>query len=91
MKLSISRYNPEHDEAPYLQDYEIELTPSDHMLLDVLIRLKAQDHTLTLRKSCREGICGSDAMNIVAAGANMPNFSRFQNADGFDSKSIASR
>jgi len=64
MKLSISRYSPEHDEAPYLQDYEIELTSSDHMLLDVLIRLKAQDHTLTLRKSCREGICGSDAMNI---------------------------
>lgn len=64
MKLSISRYNPERDEAPHLQDYEIELTPSDHMLLDVLIRLKAQDHTLTLRKSCREGICGSDAMNI---------------------------
>lgn len=64
MKLSISRYNPEHDEAPYLQDYEIELTSNDHMLLDVLIRLKAQDHTLTLRKSCREGICGSDAMNI---------------------------
>src|ERR1035437_10253333 len=64
MKLSISRYNPEHDEAPYLQDYEIELTSNDHMLLDVLIRLKAQDHTLTLRKSCREGICGSDALKI---------------------------
>lgn len=64
MKLSISRYNPEHDAAPYLQDYEIELISSDHMLLDVLIRLKAQDSTLTLRKSCREGICGSDAMNI---------------------------
>lgn len=64
VKLSISRYNPEHDAAPYLQDYEIELTSNDHMLLDVLIRLKAQDNTLTLRKSCREGICGSDAMNI---------------------------
>ncbi|MBK5206322.1 MAG: succinate dehydrogenase iron-sulfur subunit [Polaromonas sp.] len=64
MKLSISRYNPEHDNKPYMQDYEIELVQTDHMLLDVLIRLKAQDHTLTLRKSCREGICGSDAMNI---------------------------
>jgi len=64
MKLSISRYNPEHDNKPYMQDYEIELVQTDHMLLDVLIRLKEQDNTLTLRKSCREGICGSDAMNI---------------------------
>ena len=64
MKLSISRYNPETDDKPYLQDYEIELGHTDHMLLDVLVRLKAQDPTLTLRKSCREGVCGSDAMNI---------------------------
>ena len=34
------------------------------MLLDALIRIKAQDDTLTLRRSCREGVCGSDAMNI---------------------------
>jgi succinate dehydrogenase / fumarate reductase iron-sulfur subunit len=64
MKLSISRYNPETDEKPYMQDYEIAPGHSDHMLLDVLVRLKAQDPTLTLRKSCREGVCGSDAMNI---------------------------
>lgn len=43
MKLSISRYDLERDAAPYLQDYEIELTSNDHMLLDVLIQLKAQD------------------------------------------------
>jgi succinate dehydrogenase / fumarate reductase, iron-sulfur subunit len=64
MKLSISRYDPEHDQAPHLQDYEIEPAETDHMLLDVLVRLKAQDNTLTFRKSCREGVCGSDAMNI---------------------------
>lgn len=64
MKLSISRYNPEHDAKPYLQDYEIEPAHSDRMLLDVLLRLKQQDDSLTFRKSCREGICGSDAMNI---------------------------
>ncbi|MEJ7685711.1 MAG: succinate dehydrogenase iron-sulfur subunit [Variovorax sp.] len=64
MKLSISRYNPERDEKPYMQDYEIELVESDHMLLDVILRLKHQDNTLTLRKSCREGVCGSDAINI---------------------------
>ncbi|MBI2749180.1 MAG: succinate dehydrogenase iron-sulfur subunit [Burkholderiales bacterium] len=64
MKLSISRYNPELDVKPYMQAYEIDLVDTDHMLLDVIVRLKRQDPTLTLRKSCREGVCGSDAMNI---------------------------
>ena len=47
-----------------MQDYDIELAPTDRMLLDVMMRLKAQDDTLTFRRSCREGVCGSDAMNI---------------------------
>jgi succinate dehydrogenase / fumarate reductase iron-sulfur subunit len=64
MKLSISRYDPERDTQPRLQDYEIEPAGSDHMLLEVLLRLKAQDNSLSFRRSCREGICGSDAMNI---------------------------
>ena len=64
MQLCISRYNPELDAKPYLQDYAIKVGSSDHMLLNVLIRLKQQNNTLTLRKSCREGVCGSDAMNI---------------------------
>lgn len=64
MKFSISRYNPDTDTAPYMQDYEIELLSTDLMLLDVLLRLKREDETLSFRKSCREGICGSDAMNI---------------------------
>jgi succinate dehydrogenase / fumarate reductase, iron-sulfur subunit len=64
MKLSISRFNPERDETPYMQDFEIELAPTDRMLLDVILRLKVQDDSLSFRKSCREGICGSDAMNI---------------------------
>jgi len=64
MKLSISRYDPERDAQPFLQDYEIEPAPSDHMLLDLLLRLKAQDDSLSFRRSCREGVCGSDAMNI---------------------------
>jgi succinate dehydrogenase / fumarate reductase iron-sulfur subunit len=64
MQLSISRYNPDEGSRPYMQDYEIELVPADHMLLDVIERLKRQDPTLTLRRSCREGVCGSDAMNI---------------------------
>ena len=64
MKISISRFNPEVDVKPYLQDYDIELQDSDHMLLDVILRLKRLDNTLSFRKSCREGVCGSDAMNI---------------------------
>ncbi len=64
MKFSISRFNPERDQRPYMQAYEIALTDGDHMLLDVLLRLKGQDNSLTMRKSCREGVCGSDAMNI---------------------------
>jgi len=64
MKFSIYRYNPETDDKPYMQDVELELKAGDVMLLDALLRLKEQDDTLTLRKSCREGVCGSDAMNI---------------------------
>jgi succinate dehydrogenase / fumarate reductase iron-sulfur subunit len=64
VRLSISRYDPERDAKPFLQDYEIDLVATDHMLLDVLLRVKAQDNTLSFRRSCREGVCGSDAMNI---------------------------
>lgn len=64
MKFSIFRFNPEHDEKAYMQDYEIELRPNEVMLLDVILRIKAMDNSLSLRKSCREGVCGSDAMNI---------------------------
>lgn len=64
MKFSISRYNPDQDKKPYLQHYDIDILPSDRMLLDVLLRIKEQDNSLSMRKSCREGVCGSDAMNI---------------------------
>ncbi len=47
-----------------MQDHELELLPTDAMLLDVILRIKARDPSLSLRKSCREGVCGSDAMNI---------------------------
>jgi succinate dehydrogenase / fumarate reductase iron-sulfur subunit len=64
MKLSIFRFDPERDAKPYMQDYEIDLAHTDRMLLDIIIRIKEQDDTLTFRRSCREGVCGSDAMNI---------------------------
>jgi len=64
MKFSIYRFNPDVDKEPYMQDYDIELTPNTRMLLDALIQIKEMDDTLSLRRSCREGVCGSDAMNI---------------------------
>lgn len=63
MRFSIYRYNPEVDERPYYQEYDIEIDPSKK-LLDALVTIKAQDETLTFRRSCREGVCGSDGMNI---------------------------
>jgi succinate dehydrogenase / fumarate reductase iron-sulfur subunit len=48
-----------------MQDFDIEVRPNDHMLLDVILRIKDElDDSLVIRKSCREGVCGSDAMNI---------------------------
>ena len=64
MKFRIQRYDPDKDETFYMQDYDVEMGPSDRMLLDALVRIKALDDTLALRRSCREGVCGSDAMNI---------------------------
>jgi succinate dehydrogenase / fumarate reductase, iron-sulfur subunit len=64
MHLSIFRYDPESDDAPHMRDYHIEPEPGDGMLLDLLLRIKSQDEGLAFRRSCREGVCGSDAMNI---------------------------
>ena len=64
MKFRIQRYDPDKDAKPYMQDYDVAMGPSDRMLLDALVRIKAVDDTLSLRRSCREGVCGSDAMNI---------------------------
>ena len=64
MRFRIFRYDPDKDAKPYMQDYDVALQPSDRMLLDALIRIKEVDDSLSLRRSCREGVCGSDAMNI---------------------------
>ncbi|MEQ1916130.1 MAG: 2Fe-2S iron-sulfur cluster-binding protein, partial [Gallionella sp.] len=64
MRFSIYRYNPDTDNAPYMRDYELEISSTNMMLLDAIVLLKQQDDSLSLRKSCREGVCGSDAMNI---------------------------
>ncbi|ONA12173.1 succinate dehydrogenase/fumarate reductase iron-sulfur subunit [Burkholderia pseudomallei] len=62
--LDIYRYDPDDGRAPRMQRYELAPRVEDRMLLDVLGRVKAQDETLSYRRSCREGVCGSDAMNI---------------------------
>jgi succinate dehydrogenase / fumarate reductase iron-sulfur subunit len=64
MKFSVFRYNPEVDDKPYMQSYDIPVEPGDRMLLDAIVRIKQHDDSLSLRRSCREGVCGSDAMNI---------------------------
>lgn len=66
IRLSIYRYNPEVDGKPYMKDYKITIaSQSNPMLLTILERLTAeQDATLAFRRSCREGVCGSDGMNI---------------------------
>lgn len=64
MKVSIYRYNPETDREPYMKDYEVDTQGRDLMVLDVLALVKEQDPTLGYRRSCREGVCGSDGMNI---------------------------
>jgi succinate dehydrogenase / fumarate reductase iron-sulfur subunit len=64
MLFRIYRYDPDKDAKPYMKEYDVELGSSDRMLLDALIRIKEMDDSLSIRRSCREGVCGSDAMNI---------------------------
>lgn len=64
MKVSIYRYNPETDREPAMKEYDLDTQGKDLMVLDVLSLLKEQDPTLAFRRACREGVCGSDGMNI---------------------------
>ena len=64
IRISIYRYNPETDARPRMQDYELPDDGGGTMLLDALLLLKQQDDSLGFRRSCREGVCGSDAMNV---------------------------
>jgi succinate dehydrogenase / fumarate reductase iron-sulfur subunit len=63
--FKIYRYDPEEKQNPRVDTYEIDLADCGPMILDALIKIKNEiDTTLTFRRSCREGICGSCAMNI---------------------------
>ncbi|MES2238055.1 MAG: succinate dehydrogenase iron-sulfur subunit [Pseudomonadota bacterium] len=62
--FKIYRYDPDKDAKPYMQDISVVCDPMDKKLLDAMVKLKAKDDSLSFRRSCREGVCGSDAMNI---------------------------
>jgi len=66
-KFEIYRWNPEvPGDKPRTQTYDVDMNECGPMILDALIKIKnEQDSTLTFRRSCREGICGSCAMNIA--------------------------
>jgi len=64
LNVSLYRYNPETDAEPYMQDIEFDTGGKDLMVLDVLEQIKGTDTTIGYRRSCREGVCGSDGMNI---------------------------
>ena len=65
LQVSLYRYNPETDDAPFMQDFSFETGGKDLMVLDVLELIKAEhDGSVTYRRSCREGVCGSDGLNM---------------------------
>src|SRR5258705_6435291 len=68
-EFKVYRYNPDAHENPSVDTYTVDLDSCGPMVLDALIKIKNEvDPTLTFRRSCREGVCGSCAMNI--AGSN---------------------
>ena len=64
LNVSLYRYNPEQDKFPYMKSYKVKKPEKDIMVLDLLNMLKEDDATISYRRSCREGVCGSDGMNI---------------------------
>ena len=64
LQVSIYRYNPEIDAEPFMQDVQVDTGGKDLMVLDVMEMIKDQDTTVAYRRSCREGVCGSDGVNM---------------------------
>jgi succinate dehydrogenase / fumarate reductase iron-sulfur subunit len=64
MRFRVYRYDPESGAGPRMQDYALDIEPRGRMVLDALLALKEQDASLAFRRSCREGVCGSDGVNI---------------------------
>ena len=64
-RIKVYRYDPEKSENPRVDTYTVDTEACGPMVLDALLKIKNEvDPTLTFRRSCREGICGSCAMNI---------------------------
>ncbi|WP_277811633.1 succinate dehydrogenase iron-sulfur subunit [Chromohalobacter canadensis] len=64
LQISIYRYNPETDSVPYMQEFQLDTQGRDIMVLNALEMIKQQDSSMAYRRSCREGVCGSDGMNM---------------------------
>lgn len=61
----IYRYDPDEGRQPRFDDYTVDMPPGEQMVLDALVQIKSFiDDSLSFRRSCREGVCGSDGMNI---------------------------
>ncbi len=68
--FEILRYDPDKDKSAFYQKYEVEIRRPGMLILEALNQIKWElDHTLTFRRSCREGVCGSDGLNVN--GVNM--------------------
>ncbi len=90
--FTIYRFNPETDKEPYMQDFELDPAKmKGKMVLHALDALKEQDATLSFRRSCGEGVCGSDGMNIngknrlacITSVTDLPNHIKLYPLPGF--------
>jgi len=75
IRLKVYRYNPDTDAKPYMQDYELEIEPTDVKLLDAIMKLKAKDDSLSFRRSCRLNVIafirlGKDGLHTAAVNIN---------------------
>ena len=65
LHLSLYRFDPEKDHRPYMSDYIIEMNDSGNMMvIDAIRKAQEQDSTVTFRRSCAQGVCGSDGVNM---------------------------
>ena len=65
LHLSLYRYDPEKDSRPYMSDYVIEMGDTGNMMvIDAIRKAQEQDSTVTFRRSCAQGVCGSDGVNM---------------------------
>ena len=65
LKLSLYRFDPAKDKRPYMADYEIPYDRSGNMMvIDAIRKTQELDSTITFRRSCGQGVCGSDGVNM---------------------------